>query len=185
MTTTAQQWRTRIRAFWTGPNLAYHSLRLWLGVRALVTGIEKFSGKRVIQQPMIDPVTGMEDPSGMMLEVTQKFYALTNNAGVPAALRKELLEEPLLPRAINLAFMDALGTVLVLLGVLTLAGLWTRVALSVQALLYIALTVGMILLHQDAGISFLGVHMILIALALWLHDARRSGPAAALEVSHD
>jgi thiosulfate dehydrogenase (quinone) large subunit len=191
MTTNKQQWMAKIRAFSTGPNLAYHTVRLWLGVRALITGIEKFSGKRTVQEPLMDPLTGMEDPSGIMVEVTQKFYALTNNAGVPPSLRTRLMAEPMLPRGLNALFMDAIGPALVALGVLTLLGLWTRVALSLQALLYIALTVGLILLHEDAGISFLGVHIILVTLALWLHDARRAAmpavvqPAPVSEVSHD
>ena len=61
--------------------LAFLLLRGWLALRAILTGIEKFSAYRIDSKPLIDPVTGMEDPSGAMLDVKVKFYALTNNAG--------------------------------------------------------------------------------------------------------
>ena len=37
-----------------------------------------------------------------------------------------------------------------------------------QGLVYIALTAGLILIKQDDGISWLGIHVALIALALML-----------------
>jgi thiosulfate dehydrogenase [quinone] large subunit len=49
-----------------------------------------------------------------------------------------------------------------------LIGLSTRLSLFVQGVIYIALTVGLILIHQDDGISRLGIHIALVALALML-----------------
>jgi len=66
--------------------LAFWLLRGWLGIRAIVTGIEKFSALQTIQKPLIDPATGMEDPSGAMVDVKIKFYSLTNYSGIPAPL---------------------------------------------------------------------------------------------------
>lgn len=167
-----------VRRHWTGANLAYHVLRLWLGVRALVTGIEKFAATRIVEQPLVDPVTGMEDPSGALVQVAQKYYALTNNAGVVPSLKTKLLSEPLLPHGMTQAMIDAIGPSLIALGLMTLTGLGARLALTVQALLYIALTVGLILLHEDSGIAWLGLHLGLIALALWLGDVRRESPVS-------
>ena len=41
-------------------------------------------------------------------------------------------------------------------------------SLFVQGLIYIALTVGLILIRQDDGISWLGIHIALVAFALML-----------------
>ena len=49
-----------------------------------------------------------------------------------------------------------------------LIGLGTRVSLFAQWLLYVMLTVGLILIHQDDGISWLGIHVALVAFALIL-----------------
>ena len=49
-----------------------------------------------------------------------------------------------------------------------LIGLGTRLSLFVQGLIYIALTVGLILIRQDDGISWLGIHVALVAFALIL-----------------
>jgi thiosulfate dehydrogenase [quinone] large subunit len=49
-----------------------------------------------------------------------------------------------------------------------LLGLGTRLSLFVQGLIYIALTAGLILIRQDDGISWLGIHIALVAMALML-----------------
>ncbi len=148
--------------------LAFLVLRGWLAVRAIMTGIEKFGAFKTIQKPLIDPTTGMEDPSGAMLEVKVKFYAFTNYSGIPAPLKDKLVNEPLLPKFALAAFDHLLGPALIATGVMLLLGLGTRLSLFVQGLIYIALTVGLILIRQDDGISWLGIHVALVALALML-----------------
>ncbi len=68
---------------------------------------------------------------------------------------------------------QCLGWVLILSGVMLLIGLGTRVSLVIQGLLYGALTVGLILIKEDAGIAWLGVHVALVALALMLAGHNR------------
>ncbi len=148
--------------------LAFFVLRAWLAARAIVTGIEKFGTYKTIQQPLIDPVTHMEDPSGAMVDVKVKFYALTNYSGVPPALKDKFANEPLLPHFALSMFDKMLGPALILTGVMLLLGLGTRLSLFLQGLIYVALTIGLILIHQDDGISWLGVHIALVALALAL-----------------
>jgi len=122
-------------------SLAFLLLRGWLAVRAIVTGIEKFGAYKTIQRPLLDS-NGQPDASGAMLDVKVKFYALANYAGIPPSLKGKFANEALLP-----------GFAL---------------SLFVQGLIYIALTVGLILIKQDDGISWLGIHMALVALALML-----------------
>lgn len=148
--------------------LAFLVLRLWLGLRALLAGVEKYSAYNTIQKPLVDPVTGMVDPSGAMLDVKVKFYALTNYSGIPAPLKDKFASEPLLPQFALHPFDVLLGPALVISGAMLLLGLGTRVSLFIQGIIYSALMVGLLLIRQDDGISWLGIHVGLVALALML-----------------
>ena len=97
-----------------------------------------------------------------------KFYSLANYSGIPAGLKGKFANEALLPQFALTAFDKLLGPALIITGVMLLIGLGTRVSLFVQGLIYIALTVGLILIHQDDGISWLGIHVALVATALTL-----------------
>src|SRR5882672_1179110 len=149
-------------------SLAFLVLRLWLAVRAIFAGIEKFSAFQTIQKPLIDPTTGMEDPSGAMIDVKVKLYSLTNYAGIPAPLKDKFANEALLPHSALSLFDHLLGPALIITGVMLLLGLGTRISLFAQGLIYTALTLGLILINQPDGISYLGVHIALVALALML-----------------
>ena len=111
---------------------------------------------------------GQPDASGAMVDVKVKFYALANYSGIPTALKGKFANEALLPQfALNL-FDHMLGPALIATGVMLLIGLGTRISLFVQGLIYTALTVGLILIKQDDGISWLGIHIALVAFALVL-----------------
>jgi len=148
--------------------LAFLVLRGWLAVRAILTGIEKFGVYQSVATPVIDPTTGQPDASGVMVNVNVKHYALANYSGIPAGLKDKFTHEPLLPPPLLAAFDHLLGPALIATGVMLLLGLGTRVSLFVQDLIYIALTVGLILIKQDDGISWLGIHVALVAFALIL-----------------
>jgi thiosulfate dehydrogenase (quinone) large subunit len=148
-------------------SLAFLILRGWLAVRAIFTGIEKFGAYKSVQKPLLDS-TGQPDASGALIDVKVKFYSLANYSGIPAALKGKFANEGLLPPfALNL-FDHLLGPALIVTGVMLLLGLGTRISLFVQGLIYIALTIGLILIHQDDGVSWLGIHIALVAFALML-----------------
>jgi thiosulfate dehydrogenase [quinone] large subunit len=150
--------------------MAFIVLRLWLAVRAILTGIEKFGAYRTIQKPVIDETTGMEDAGGAMLDVKIKYYSLTNYSGIPSSLKEKFNNEPLLPHPMLKMFDHLLGPALLITGLMLLLGIGTRLSLFAQGLLYVVLTVGLILIHQDDGISWLGVHVALVALILAKHN---------------
>jgi len=149
-------------------SLAFLILRGWLGVRALFTGIEKFGKYQSVAKPVIDPTTGLPDASGVMINVNVKHYALANYSGVPAGLKDKFNYEPLLPKFALVTFDHLLGPAFILTGIMLLIGLGTRISLFVQGLIYIALTIGLILIKQDDGSSWLGIHIALVAFALML-----------------
>lgn len=149
-------------------SLAFLVLRLWLAMRAIMAGVEKFGTYKTIQQPLIDPTTGMEDPSGAMVDVKVKFYAMTNYAGLPPALKDKFANEPLMPKFALNSFEHLLGPIFIVTGVMLLIGLGTRISLFVQGLIYIALSLGLILIKQEDGVAWLGIHIALVAFALLL-----------------
>jgi thiosulfate dehydrogenase (quinone) large subunit len=155
-----------------GPQLGFLVLRAWLGVRALATGVDKFSDTRIVQVPLLD-AAGNPDPSGAMAEVPQRFYSFASYRAIPDALKDKLAQEPLLPSWLTTPFYAALGPALILLGLAVLLGLWTRASLFAMGLLYVALTVGLIFLKQDAGVAWLALHVGLIAFALSLAKYNR------------
>jgi thiosulfate dehydrogenase (quinone) large subunit len=147
---------------------AFLVLRLWLGVRALFVGIEKYGAYRSVAQPLIDPATGQPDASGVMVNVNIKSYALANYVGIPAALRDKFAHEPLFPKFALVAFDRMLGPAFILTGIMLLVGLGTRLSLLAQAALFIALTIGLVLIDQNDGVAYLGIHIGLVAGALLL-----------------
>ena len=110
----------------------------------------------------------MEDPSGALVDVKVKVYALTNYSGIPDSLKQKFVDEPLLPKFALASFDWALGPILILTGIMLLLGLGTRLSLFLQGLIYIALTAGLILIRQDDGVAWLGIHLALVAMALLL-----------------
>src|ERR1017187_10905740 len=115
--------------------------------------------------PIIDPATVHPDASGGMVDVNIKFYALANYKGIPAASGDKFSHEPLFPKFALVAFDRMLGPAFILTGIMLLIGLGTRLSLAAQGLLFIALTVGLALIDQDAGVAWLGIHIRLTAAA--------------------
>jgi thiosulfate dehydrogenase [quinone] large subunit len=152
---------------------AFLVLRLWLAVRAIFVGIEKFAAYRSVAMPLIDPATGQPDASGVMVNVNVKSYALANYAGIPAALSDKFAHQPLLPKFALVPFNYMLGPAFILTGIMLLIGLGTRISLLVQGTLFIALTVGLVMIDQNDGVAYLGIHVGLVAAAFLLAQHNR------------
>jgi len=65
-------------------------------------------------------------------------------------------------------FDRILGPAFILTGIMLIIGLGTRLSLLAQALLFIALTVGLVLIDQNDGVAYLGIHIGLVAGAFLL-----------------
>ena len=150
-----------------GYTLGILLLRLWLAARAFQTGIEKFagSGKPVDSTVLVD---GTPNTYGLTESTAAKVYAMSNYNGVPAPLYDKFINEPLIPEfALNI-YNVVLGPALIILGLTLFLGIATRFSLFFMGLIYTSLTFGLILIKQDAGIAWLGVHIIMIVMALAL-----------------
>ena len=152
---------------------AFLSLRLWLGVRALFVGIQKYAAYKSVAMPLIDPSTGQPDASGVMVNVSVKSYALSNYAGIPVGLRDKFAHDPMFPHFALTLFDRLLGPAFILTGIMLIIGLGTRVSLLIQGLLFIALTVGLVLIDANDGVAYLGIHIGLVAAAFLLAQHNR------------
>ena len=144
-------------------------LRLWLGMRAFQTGLEKFSGKQMGEVPT--EVAGKANTDGLTSTSSVKEYALSHSHGIPESQVKLFEGQPLIPDFALTLFDTTLGPLLIIIGVTTLLGIATRTSLLAMGLLYTALTWGMILMggaQAAVGVAALGTHMVLIVGALLL-----------------
>ena len=146
-------------------------LRLWLGVRAIQTGIEKFAGKVMSDQPV--EIDGAAYDANLTETASTKAYALDNYHGIPASMSETFAGEPLMMGWALKVYDFVLGPALIILGLTILLGIASRVSLFFLGLLYISLTWGLILIKQDSGVAWLGIHVIMIAMALnWANHNR-------------
>ncbi|MDR2862401.1 MAG: hypothetical protein LBV54_00785 [Puniceicoccales bacterium] len=163
--------------------LAFWVLRIWLGARALLTGLSKFETKELVRNTSAAATTAapVEDYASAAPAaanaVEETVYRLGAHHGLPkggAWTLDSLSELPgwIMPKwALHL--LDAtLGYILLALGLTLLLGIFTRASLLFQGILYTMLTAGFILITKEpgssAGISMLGVHVVLIVAALAL-----------------
>lgn len=150
-----------------GASLAFLVLRLWLGVRSLLTGLEKFAGVETKQKPLLDEF-GDPDISGAMVNVKEKVYGFSHYHGLPEPLYDKFAAEPLMPVWMLDLYSGVLGYLLILLGGLLIVGALPRIALVASGLVYVSLSVGLVLLNESGGVAWLGTHVLLVALALLL-----------------
>lgn len=144
-------------------SLGFLLLRLWLGVRALGTGIEKYTAKVKVEVPVLDDM-GME--TGAVVQTTVKEYGFDYYHALPQVFADRFTQEPLMPAFLLSPFTKVLGVLLIVLGITTLLGIAVRASLFIQGLLYIGMTFGFILLAVDEGIAQLGLHTLMCAIAL-------------------
>ena len=148
-----------------GAFLGFLTLRLWLAGRAIITGLEKFAGSKA--NDVAVNIDGAPNTFGLTSSESDKIYSADNYHGVPEALYGQFEKEPLIPGFALKLYDVALGPLLILVGLTVLLGIATRLSLFVMGLIYTSLTVGLILLKQDAGVAWLAVHVLMVAVALF------------------
>lgn len=121
---------------------AFLLLRLFLGLRALLAGWEKFERG------------GAYSFDNYVQNMTRMATGITGASFLPLWATK--------------AFAFALGYLLLVLGAALLLGLKTRVTLLLMGLLYVGLAFGLMAVQENEGVAWLGVHVGLVAGALVL-----------------
>lgn len=175
--------------------MAFWLLRFWLAARAIGTGLTKFIGKvngeianpeyeAKIKEAMADGLSRSE-AAELVTDVPEKIsgtidvISISTYHGLPEKgpmTIETFSASPLMPSFMVGPYSAVLGYALIALGLTVLLGICTRVSLFLMGLLYISLTWGFIILEPNmgpsaaAGIAYLGVHMLIIAAALFLAD---------------
>lgn len=157
--------------FELGPALGLLGIRIWLGVRALAAGVEKYAG-RLSSEELVE-IDGSANDYGLTDAASEKVYGMEHYHGIPAALRPQFEAEPLMAGPMLDLYDKLLGPVLLLLGVTVLLGVLPRISLFAMGLLYTSLTFGLVLIGQEGGVAWLAIHMALIGLALVHADRDR------------
>lgn len=121
---------------------AFLLLRLFLGLRTLLAGIEKFeAGGR---------------------------YSFANYYENMGRMAQGITGASFLPLWMTRTFAHSLGYVLLLLGVALLLGVKTRAALILSGLVYVGLSFGLMAVQEGEGVAWLGVQVSMIVGALLL-----------------
>ena len=121
---------------------AFLLLRLFLGLRALFGGIEKF------------------ELSGT--------YSIENYTTNMKRMATGITGASFLPLWATKSFALPLGYLLIALGVALLLGLKMRLTLILMGLVYVALSFGLMVVQEGDGVAWLGVHLGLVVAALLL-----------------
>jgi thiosulfate dehydrogenase [quinone] large subunit len=146
-------------------------LRLWLGVRTFLSGLEKYAGSSTSTTDVV--IDGSVNTYGLTEATSSKVYGLANYHGIPPALYDKFLAEPLLPEFALKIYGQVLGPALLATGLALLLGLATRFTLLAMGLIYTSLTVGLVLINENSGVAWLGIHIALVALMLFHADDNR------------
>lgn len=121
---------------------AFLLLRLFLALRALMAGVEKFE-----------------------LGGTYSFENYYKSMGRMAT---GITGASFLPLWSTKIFAHSLGYILIVLGVALLLGLKTRISLFAMGLVYIGLSFGLMAVQESEGVAWLGMHLLIVAGALLL-----------------
>lgn len=155
--------------------LIYASMlaRLWLAVRAIQSGIEKFAGSKASEA--VVEIDGKANDYGLTASDSVKGYSIDNLHAVPESMMKQFEAEPLMLKFALGIFDKALGPALIVVGFCILLGIAYRTSLFVVGLIYISLTWGLILLGQPgaSGVAWLATHVLVVIAALALAEHNR------------
>lgn len=125
---------------------AFLLLRLFLGLRTLLAGLEKFEAN--------------------------KSYSLSNYSENMNRIATAISNYSPIPLWACKAFAMPLGFLLVAFGAGILLGLKSRASLFLGGLVYVGLAFGLMAVQEGDGVAWLGVQVLMFAVALTLvrHD---------------
>lgn len=121
---------------------AFLLLRLFLGLRTLAAGLEKFEANNSLS------VSNYSENMNRIATAINKYSVL--------------------PLWATKAFAMPLGYLLVIFGVAILLGIKTRISLFLTGLLYVGLAFGLMAVQEGEGVAWIGMQVLMFAVALTL-----------------
>jgi thiosulfate dehydrogenase [quinone] large subunit len=137
--TSASTSSTLVRGEYTA---AFLLLRIFLGLRTLLAGLEKFEANKSFSF------------SNYTENMTRMATGISNFSFIPLWASK--------PFALSLGFL------LTILGVTILLGIKSRVSLFIGGLLYVGLGFGLMAVQEGEGVAWIGMQVLMFAVALVL-----------------
>ena len=119
---------------------AFLLLRLFLGLRTLAAGLEKFEAN--------------------------KSYSFSNYSENMTRMATGISNYSVIPLWAANAFAQSLGFLLVAFGAAILLGIKTRLALFLTGLIYVGLGFGLMAVQEGDGVAWIGMHVLMFAVAL-------------------
>lgn len=128
--------------YWSAETWAFISLRLFLGLRLLVAGWGKF--------------------------VNEAGFSFSNYYdGFATFIINTYTEQTALPKFLVATFAYSLGYAEIILGAFLLVGVKTKYVLALIGLTFVTLSFGNMVLGDNQGIAYLGIHLLITAAALY------------------
>ena len=128
---------TTVRGEYTA---AFLILRLFLGLRTLMAGLEKFEANKSYST------------ANYAENMTRMATGISNNSTIPLWAAK--------------AFALPLGYILTILGLALLLGIKSRATLFLTGLVYVGLSFGLMAVQEGEGVAWLAVQVLMFAVAL-------------------
>lgn len=122
-------------------------LRLFLGLRAILAGLEKYESKGT--------------------------YSLANYTANMERMAAGITGASFIPLWATKLFALTIGYILIVLGTTILLGIKTRFSLFLMGLVYVGLSFGLMAVQESDGVAWLGMHVALVAGALVLVQHNR------------
>ena len=126
---------------------AFLIIRLWLGLRAVLAGIEKYESKG--------------------------SYSFENYYSNMKRMATGITGASFMPLWATKLFAMSIGYVLIALGLALLLGIKTRTSLFLMGLTYVSLSFGLMAVQESDGVAWLGMHIALVAGGLVLVQHNR------------
>jgi thiosulfate dehydrogenase (quinone) large subunit len=125
---------------------AFLLLRLFLGLRTLLAGVDKFEAG------------GLYSHANYVKNMDRMATGITGASFLPLWMTK--------------LYAGSLGYLLLAIGAALLLGMKTRISLVLMGLVYLSLGFGLMAVQEDQGVSWIAIYMGLVAGALLLarHD---------------
>src|ERR1044071_8519345 len=119
---------------------AFLLLRLFLGLRTFLAGLEKFEAN--------------------------KSYSFSNYTENMTRMATGISSYSLIPLWAAKMFALSLGFLLVILGGTILLGIKTRLSLFLGGLVYVGLAFGLMMVQEGEGVAWIGMQVLMFAVAL-------------------
>lgn len=128
-------------------------LRIFLGLRTLLAGLEKFEAN--------------------------KSWSFSNYSENMGRMAKGISDNSFIPMWAANMFAMPLGYLLTIFGVLILLGVKSRVTLFLTGLIYVGLGFGLMAVQEGEGVAWIGMQVMMFAFALFLVRSERCALCAS------